>query len=72
MQLEMLDIHRRDLTHELGKYLVDVEHEPNTGLLVNALKFLRRISTFWTQMEVESGHSSTWVRRPRMMQFPCN
>lgn len=53
--LERISRHRHDLTHELDRYLVDPEHEPDVDLLVEALEILRSISRFWTQIEIDIG-----------------
>ena len=54
-RLDEVYAHRHDLTHELGKYLVDPDHEPNAGLFVDALHILRSIHDFWIQMEIDIG-----------------
>lgn len=48
--------HRHDLTHELAKYLVDPNLEPNFDLFIEALKTLKALSRFWT--EVEAGYGT--------------
>ncbi|MBK9102633.1 MAG: hypothetical protein IPM90_14325 [Austwickia sp.] len=53
--LDKIYRHRHDLTHELGKYLVDPSFEPDLDLLVEALSILRSISRFWTQIEIDIG-----------------
>jgi len=53
--LERIYSHRHDLTHELDKYLVDPDREPDVDLLVEALEILRSISRFWTQIEIDIG-----------------
>jgi len=47
--------HRRDLTHALGKYLVDLDFEPDLDLFVEAVSIVRSISRFWTQIEIDIG-----------------
>jgi len=57
-QMHVLDRiyqHRHDLTHALGKYLVDPDFEPNVDLFVEAVSILRSISRFWTQIEIDIG-----------------
>jgi hypothetical protein len=53
--LERLYVHRKDIAHELAKYLIDVEHEPDADLFVEALEVLRDIRRFWTQIEIDIG-----------------
>lgn len=47
--------HRHDLTHELIKYVVDVNFEPDVDLFADALTILADIRRFWTQMEIDIG-----------------
>lgn len=47
--------HRHELTHELGKYIVDIDFEPNVDLFIEAIAILRDITRFWTQMEIDIG-----------------
>ena len=57
-QVERLDAiyaHRHDLTHELAKYIVDVDFEPDVELFHDALEIMRDISRFWTQIEKDIG-----------------
>ncbi len=53
--LERLYVHRKDIAHELAKYLIDVEHEPDADLFIEALEVLRDIRRFWTQIEIDIG-----------------
>ena len=53
--LDRIYQHRHDLTHELGKYLVDPDFEPDAELFVEAVTILRSISRFWTQIEIDIG-----------------
>ena len=57
-QMHVLDRvyqHRHDLTHALGKYLVDLDFEPDLDLFVEAVSIVRSISRFWTQIEIDIG-----------------
>jgi hypothetical protein len=54
-RLEDIYTHRHDLTHELGKYIVDVDFEPNTDLFIDALRILVDITRFWTQIKIDIG-----------------
>lgn len=53
--------HRNDLTHELVKYIVDPDFEPDVPLFTDALKILTAIRRFWTQIEIDIG---TFEDRP--------
>lgn len=53
--LERLYVHRKDVAHELAKYLIDVDHEPDADLFIQALEVLRDIRRFWTQIEIDIG-----------------
>lgn len=53
--LERLYVHRKDIAHELAKYLIDVEHEPDADLFIDALQVLGDIRRFWTQIEIDIG-----------------
>jgi hypothetical protein len=53
--LERLYVHRKDIAHELAKYLIDVDHEPDADLFIEALQVLRDIRRFWTQIEIDIG-----------------
>lgn len=48
--------HRHDLIHELAKYLVDPNLEPDYNLFLEALATLKALSRFWT--EVEAGYGT--------------
>lgn len=55
-RLDAIYDHRHDLTHELAKYLVDPNLEPDFDLFIEALKTLKALSRFWT--EVEAGYGT--------------
>lgn len=55
-RLEDIYAHRHDLIHELARYLIDPDLEPDFDLFIEALKTLRGISRFWT--EVEAGYGT--------------
>lgn len=63
-RLEAIYAHRHDLTHELAKYLIDVDANPDLDLFVEALAILHRIQTFWTRLDLAGGAydpvSNTW------------
>jgi hypothetical protein len=47
--------HRHQLSHELIKYIVDPDFEPDVNLLSDALKILASIRRFWTSIEKDLG-----------------
>ncbi len=47
--------HRHDLTHSLAKYVVYLDFEPDYELFLDALGILRDLSSFWTQIEIDTG-----------------
>lgn len=54
-RLEEIHSHRHDLSHELIKYIVDPEFEPDVELLSEAMTTLRAIRRFWTGIEKDIG-----------------
>jgi hypothetical protein len=54
-RLDEIYDYRHDLTHELIKYVVDVNFEPDMDLFADALDILRDIRRFWTQWEIDIG-----------------
>ena len=63
-RLEAIYAHRHDLTHELAKYLIDVDANPDLDLFVEALAILHKIQTYWTRLDLAGGaydpESDTW------------
>jgi len=53
--LERLYLHRKDIAHELPKYLIDVEYHPDVQLFADSVRVLKSISKFWTQIEIDIG-----------------
>ena len=53
--LERLYVHRNGIAHELPKYLIDVQHNPDMHLFVEAMHVLKAIRRFWTQIEIDIG-----------------
>lgn len=47
--------HRHDLTHELIKYIVDFDFEPDVGLFGDSLQILAAIRRYWTEIEIGIG-----------------
>ncbi|MCV7200907.1 hypothetical protein H7J71_02635 [Mycolicibacterium peregrinum] len=58
VQADRLDdvyAHRHDLAHELMKYIVDPDHEPDVDLLADAIAILRDLHRFWIDVELGIG-----------------
>jgi hypothetical protein len=53
--LERLHKHRQDIAHELPKYLIDPDHDPDAELFLESLEVLADIRRFWTQIEIDIG-----------------
>lgn len=73
-RLDAIYDHRHDLTHELARYLVDPDLEPDFDLFIEALKTLKTLSRFWTEVEAGYGTFEDYpdldldeVRNGRMM-----
>jgi hypothetical protein len=58
-RLEDIYAHRHDLIHELARYLIDPDLEPDFDLFIEALKTLRGISRFWTEVGLATAPSMT-------------
>lgn len=54
-RLDDIYTHRHDLSHELIKYIVDPDFEPDVELLTDALAILRAVRRFWTRVEKDIG-----------------
>ena len=54
-RLDAIYEHRHELAHELGKFLVDVDHQPNVALFEDAASILRKIHRFWIDVELQAG-----------------
>lgn len=54
-RLDDIYTHRHDLSHELIKYIVDPDFEPDVELLTDALAILRAVRRFWTSVEKDIG-----------------
>jgi hypothetical protein len=54
-RLDSIASHRHDLTHELVKYVVDPDFEPDVSLLTDALTILKALRRFWTGIESDIG-----------------
>lgn len=54
-RLEDIYAHRHDLSHELIKYMVDPDFEPDVELFTDALTILKTIRRFWTSIERDIG-----------------
>ncbi|PPH96028.1 hypothetical protein C5C56_15470 [Rathayibacter sp. AY1D1] len=51
--------YRHVLTHELVKFIIDVDFEPDIELLTDAIQILRALSRFWIQIEKDIGTFDT-------------
>lgn len=54
-RLELIYAHRHSLTHELVKYLIDPESEPDVGLFAEAITTLKDLHRFWIDIELSTG-----------------
>lgn len=54
-RLDDIYAHRHDLSHELIKYIVDPDFEPDVELLTAAMTILKAIRRFWTSVERDIG-----------------
>ena len=54
-RIDEIYAHRHDLTHELGKYVVDIDFEPDMQLFSDAVEILSDLRRFWTQIEIDVG-----------------
>lgn len=54
-RLELIRDHRDDLVHELVKYVIDPDENPNVDLLVDALNTLKDLHRFWVDVELSTG-----------------
>ena len=54
-RLDDIYAHRHDLSHELIKYVVDPDFEPDVELLTDALTILKSLRRFWTSIEKDIG-----------------
>ncbi len=54
-RLDDIYAHRHDLSHELIKYIVDLDFEPDVELFTDALATLAGIRRFWTSIEKDMG-----------------
>jgi hypothetical protein len=53
--LERLRSHRNDIAHELVKYIIDPNEEPDADLFIQVMEVVRAITRFWTQVEIDIG-----------------
>lgn len=54
-RLDDIYAHRHDLSHELIKYIVDLDFEPDVELFTDALAILAGIRRFWSSIEKDIG-----------------
>jgi hypothetical protein len=54
-RLELIRTHRDDLVHELVKYVIDPDEDPDVELLVDAIATLKDLQRFWIDVELSTG-----------------
>lgn len=54
-RLDAIYAHRHSLTHELLKYLVDPDANPEVNLFVDAITTLKDLHRFWIDIELSTG-----------------
>lgn len=54
-RLGAIHAHRNELTHELVRFIVDPDSEPDVELFTEAVETLQAIRRFWTQVESDIG-----------------
>lgn len=54
-RLDAIYDHRHELTHELVRFVVDPDSDPDVELLTDALEILKALDRFWAQIEIDIG-----------------
>jgi hypothetical protein len=54
-RLDAIYDHRHSLAHDLVKYIVDPDTDPDVALLVEAIATLRDLHRFWIDIEISTG-----------------
>jgi len=54
-RLDQIRDHRHELAHELMKYVIDPDFEPDVNLFTDALQILAAIRRYWTEIEIGIG-----------------
>lgn len=54
-RLDSIRTHRDDLVHELVKYVIDPDEDPDVELLVDAIATLKDLHRFWINVELSTG-----------------
>lgn len=54
-RLDSIRTHRDDLVHELVKYVIDPDEDPDVELLVDAITTLKDLHRFWIDVELSAG-----------------
>lgn len=54
-RLRAVHAHRNELTHEIVKYMVDADADPDIGLFAEALSILKDLHRFWIDVELSAG-----------------
>jgi hypothetical protein len=65
-RLDLIYAHRHSLTHELIKYLIDPDLDPDVELFVDAVATLKALHRFWIDIELSTGGSSSPMVRTSM------
>lgn len=55
LRLAAIQSHRNELTHELVRFIIDPDTEPDVDLFTDAVEILKAIRRFWTQVESDIG-----------------
>lgn len=54
-RLSAVHAHRNELTHELVRFIVDADADPDIGLFSEALSILKDLHRFWIDVELSTG-----------------
>jgi hypothetical protein len=54
-KLETIYNYRHTVAHEVNKLLVDEQSRPDIDLLISSIDILKKISRFWTNLEIQTG-----------------
>lgn len=54
-RLDSIRTHRDDLVHELVKYVIDPDEDPDVELLVDAIATLKDLHRFWINVKLSTG-----------------
>lgn len=54
-RLDEIYAYRHALTHQLARFIVDVDQDPDVSILIDALAIARDLDRFWIGIEKDSG-----------------